>query len=301
MQKWLVYCSASLIIWAIWSLLSPIASRGLSGSMVQILSSAGLLPFALMLLLSGNLRKASNLKLGLVLALATGITAGLGNIMLYDALGLNGPVSLVFPIVGLAPLIAVLAAPFLFKERIGRTQALGIAMALVAIVLLNISQSSSLSIGGARFFSRWMLYTLLATVVFGVAFITQKGATYFISDELSTIAYTVGFLFLDVELFLMDSSLTWKIPTQAGWVSVLIGILMGAGTLTLFAGYRYGKASIVTPFTQLYPVITVMVGVPLYHERISLVQGFGIAAALTGGLVLGLEKEHIPSARTSIV
>jgi drug/metabolite transporter (DMT)-like permease len=301
MPKWLIYCSASMVIWAIWSLLSPIASQGLSGAMVQILSSAGLLPFALILLFSGNLRKASNLKLGMVLALATGITAGLGNVMLYDALGLEGPISLVFPIVGLAPLIAVLAAPFLFKERIRRTQALGIAMALVAIVLLNINPPAPSSMGSASFFSRWMLYTLMATVIFGIAFIAQKGATYFISDELSTIAYTVGFLVLDFQLFLTDHSLTWKIPTRAGWVSVLIGILMGAGTLTLFAAYRYGRASIVTPFSQLYPVITVLVGAPLYHERIGLLRGLGIAAALTGGLVLSLEKENVPPARTSMV
>jgi drug/metabolite transporter (DMT)-like permease len=151
--------------------------------------------------------------------------------MLYDALGLEGPISLVFPIVGLAPLIAVLAAPFLFKERIRRTQALGIAMALVAIVLLNINPPAPSSTGSASFFSRWMLYTLMATVIFGIAFIAQKGATYFISDELSTIAYTIGFLVLDFQLFLTDHSLTWKIPARAGWVSVLIGILMGAGTL----------------------------------------------------------------------
>lgn len=287
--------------WGIWSLLSPIASRGLSGSMVQILSSAGLVPCAFMLLFSGNLRKASNLKLGLVLALATGITAGLGNIMLYDALGQEGPVSLVFPIVGLSPLIAVLAAPFLFKERIRQSQALGIAVAFIAIVLLNTIPSSSRVMGGASFFSRWMVYTLLATFIFGIAFINQKGATYFISDELSTIAYTVGFLFLDLYLFLADHSLTWNIPTRAGWVSVFIGLLMGSGTLTLFAAYRYGKASIVTPLSQLYPLMTVVVGAPLYHERIGLLRWLGIAAALTAGLVLSAEKENVPSARTSVV
>src|SRR5215472_10796365 len=118
MPKWLIYCTASMLIWAIWSLVSPIASRDLSGSMVQILSSAGLLPFAVLLLFSRNLRKATSLRKGLALALTTGVTAGLGNVMLYDALGLNGPVSLVFPIISLAPLIPVLSAPFLFKEKI---------------------------------------------------------------------------------------------------------------------------------------------------------------------------------------
>jgi drug/metabolite transporter (DMT)-like permease len=295
MPKWLIYCTAPMLIWAIWSLVSPIASSDLSGSMVQILSSAGLLPFAVLLLFSKNLRKTTSLRKGLALALTTGVTAGLGNVMLYDALGLNGPVSLVFPIISLAPLIPVLAAPFLFKEKIRGIQAFGIAVALAAIVLLNMTPSSAATTGSFSLFSSWMLYTLLSLVIFGITFITQKGATYFISDELSTIAYTVGFILLDVVLVLSDHSLSWKIPAKAGWVSVFIGVLMGVGTLTLFAAYRYGKASIVTPFSQLYPIITVLAGVQFYHETMDLRRGIGIVAALAAGIILSLEKGNPPA------
>ncbi|MCI0620991.1 MAG: EamA family transporter [Acidobacteria bacterium] len=114
MPKWLMYSTVSMLIWAVWSLLSPIASQDLSGSMIQILSSAGIIPFAPLLLFSKNLKKGSHLGKGLLLALATGMTGGTGNILLYHALGHNGPASLVFPIISIAPLIPVLAAPFLF-------------------------------------------------------------------------------------------------------------------------------------------------------------------------------------------
>jgi drug/metabolite transporter (DMT)-like permease len=215
--------------------------------------------------------------------------------MLYDALGRSGPVSLVFLIVSLAPLIPVLAAPFLFKERIRAIQAFGILLALAAIVVLNMSPSSSATTGAFSLFAAWMLYTLLALVLFGVTFITQKGATYFISDELSTIAYTVGFILLDFVLFLTDESLVWNFPPKATWISLFIGILMGAGTLTLFAAYRYGKASIVTPFSQLYPIITVLVGVEFYREPMDLLRGIGVVAALAAGVILSLEKESPPA------
>jgi len=290
MPKWLIYCTVSMLIWAIWSLLSPIASRDLSGSMIQILSSAGLIPFALLLLFSKNLRKGAHRGKGLLLALATGITAGAGNIMLYNALGHHGPASLVFPITSMSPLIPVLAAPFLFKEKIRGHQAFGIAVALIAILLLNTSPSPSPTVAAFSFFSKWMLYTLLALLIFGITFITQKGATYFISDELSTVAFAVGFVLLDIFLLLTDRSLSWNIPAKAGWVSVFIGVLMGAGSLTLFAAYRYGKASIVSPFSQLFPIITVLVAVPLYHEPIDLLRGIGILAALGAGIILSIER-----------
>jgi drug/metabolite transporter (DMT)-like permease len=290
MPKWLAYATVSMLIWALWSLLSPIASRDLSGAMVQILSSVGLIPFALLLLFSRNLKKYTHLSKGIILALATGLTAGWGNVLLYEALGAHGPVSLVFPIISMAPLIPVLSAPFLFKEKIRGLQAFGIGVALVAIVLLNTTPASAGPDGGFNLFSKWMLYTLLSLVVFGITFLTQKGATYFISDELSTVIYTVGFVLLDFVLVLSDRTLSWNIPKTAGWVSVFIGVLMGVGSLTLFAAYRHGKASIVTPFSQLFPVITVIVAVPLFHESIDLLRGAGIVAALGAGVILSTEK-----------
>ena len=290
MPKWLIYATVSMLMWALWSLLSPIASRDLSGSMIQILSSAGLIPFALLLLLSKNLKKHTHLSRGLMLALATGVTAGLGNIMLYNALASSGPASLVFPITSMAPLVPVLAAPFLFKEKIRSLQACGIGVALIAILLLNTAPSASPAVDGLSLLSQWMLYTLLALVIFGVTFLTQKGATYFISDELSTVAFTVGFILLDIFLFATDRTLSWKIPATAGWASVIIGVLMGAGALTLFAAYRHGKASVVTPFSQLFPVITVLAAVPLFNERIDLLRGIGIVAALSAGVMLSLER-----------
>ncbi len=243
MPKWLVYSTVSMLVWAIWSLLSPLASQDLSGSMVQMLSSAGLVPFALLLLFSKNLKK-------------------------YNHLG----------------------KAFLFKERIRGLQVFGVVVALVAILLLNTTSSTSHSVASPGFFSKWMLYTVLALVIFGITFLTQKGATYFISEELCTIVFAAGFLLLDVILIFTDRSLTWTIPAKAGWVSVFIGFLMGAGSLTLFIAYRYGKASIVTPFSQLFPIITVLVAVPLYHEHIDLLRGIGIVAALGAGIILSIEK-----------
>ncbi|MGH8246686.1 MAG: EamA family transporter, partial [Gammaproteobacteria bacterium] len=65
--------------------------------------------------------------------------------------------------------------------------------------------------------------------------------------------------------------------------------------LTLFAAYRHGKASIVTPFSQLFPIITVLVAVPLYHETIDLLRGIGIVAALAAGVILSIEKTDSPA------
>jgi drug/metabolite transporter (DMT)-like permease len=288
MPKWLLHSILSLLAWAIWSLVSPLATRTLSGSMVQLLSSIGLVPVAVLLLFSPRLRKGADFRKGALLALATGILAGAGNILLYNALASQGPVSLVFPITSMAPLVLVLAAPFCFKERIGRWQTLGIGLSLTAILLLNTTPAES---GPVKLFSAWMFYSLLCLLAFGVTFITQKAATYFISEELCTVFYSIGFILLDAVLLAADRSLSWNIPAQAGWVSILIGVLMGVGTLTLFAAYRHGKAAVVTAFSQLFPIVTVLVAVPLYHEPLDALRGAGIVAALAAGVILSMEKQ----------
>ncbi len=298
MPKWLSYATVSMLIWALWSLLSRFASDGLSGAMIQILSSAGIVPVALLLLFSKNLRQGANLRKGLALALATGVLAGTGNILLYNSLAHGGPVSVVFPLSSLAPVLPVLAAPFLFKERIRGVQAGGIAVALVAVVLLNTTPSSEATEHSFSWFTPWMVYALLSTLIYGVVYLPQKGATYFISDELSTVAFAVGYIVLDVVLVFGDSSLVrqiWTMPAgtaRAGAVSILIGTLTGLGALTLFMAYRHGKASIVTPYIQLFPVVTVLFGVPLFHEAIDWLRGIGIVLALGAGVVLSLEMDE---------
>ncbi len=290
MPKWFLYCTISLVMWAAWSLLSPLAAKDLPGPTIQIISSIGLLPVALAMFLSPNIWRATNYKKGVLLAAATGVLGGTGNVFLYEALSHGGPASYVFPISSMCPLIPVLAAPFLFGERLRPVQMLGIGIALVAIVLLNTTPAASTGGVAAPLISSWMIYTLLALLVFGITFLTQKSATYYISDELSTIGFACGFLLLDVYLLLEGTGVVWPVPSRAGYISLLIGMTMGLGALTLFAAYRRGKASIISPYSQLFPVITVLVAVPVYNEKLDLLRGVGVIAALASGVLLSMEK-----------
>lgn len=296
MPQWLIFATLSLVCWAAWSLLSPLAGRGLPGSMVQFLSIGGLAPVVLLLLFSRRLWLATNLRLGICLATLTGFLAGLGNIMVYKALESGGPVSIVFPLSSLAPAVPVLLAPLLFHERIGLWQWGAVGVALVAIVLVNMTPQLPGDGGTSAtdLMSPWMIYAVLSLVIFGITYLPQKAATYFISDELSTVAFAGGFVVLDGVLLATDRSLTWNVPVLAGAVSVAIGVIMGLGSLALFMAYRHGKATIVTPYVQLFPVISVLAGIPLYQERLDWWRGSGVALAIAAGLALSLEREPEP-------
>jgi drug/metabolite transporter (DMT)-like permease len=82
----------------------------------------------------------------------------------------------------------------------------------------------------------------------------------------------------------------WHLPGRAWLLSVLTGALISTGTLTLFAAYRTGKASVVTALTALYPALTVVLAVKLFDEPMGGRKVFAIAAALAAGVALTYEK-----------
>lgn len=71
---------------------------------------------------------------------------------------------------------------------------------------------------------------------------------------------------------------------------------MAIGTLALFAALRRGKASIVTPLTALYPLVTVILAVLFLHEHFDSVKVAAIGLALLAAFALSREEEAQPSA-----
>jgi transporter family protein len=257
---------------------------------VQFLSTIGLLPVALILGFSKNLRKGTGFAAGITFATLTGVLGGSGNVALYRALQIGGEGSVIVPITGMYPLVTVILARFLLKERLNRVQMTGIGLALVAIYLFSPRESLGATVGWKSAFSVWMLYSLLALFLFGVACITMKFATRHISDELSTIFYTLGYIILAI-VIIAAGSVEWNVSLKNWGLGILVGLLMNGATLTLFVAYRWGKASIVTPLTALYPLITVVLAGLILKEHFDMIKVVAICLALMAGLALSIETQ----------
>jgi uncharacterized membrane protein len=76
-------------------------------------------------------------RIGWGLGALTGATAALANLALFHAMR-DGDASVVTPLTALSPLVTFLLARLILKERMNRSQNLGVACAVVAIVLLSI-------------------------------------------------------------------------------------------------------------------------------------------------------------------
>lgn len=290
MPRWLTFSLITMILFGVWGFVSTAITKDVAPLTVQFLSTIGLLPVAVLLGFSPKLRKGTGFGWGILLSTLTGVLGGTGNLALYKALQLGGEGSVVVPLTGMYPLVTVIGARFLLKERLNRIQSLGVLLALVAIYLFSPRESLGVGVSLKSAFAPWMLYGLIALILFGAAGVTMKLATRYISDELSTIFYTVGYILLAI-VIILTGSMEWHVSPMNWGLGILIGLLMNAATLTLFVAYRWGKASIVTPLTALYPLITVVLAGLFLKERFDLVKVAAICVALLAGFTLSMEGQ----------
>lgn len=137
MPKWLWYSILTIVFWGAWGVVSKAAMEMMSPLLNQVLFTVGLVPLALVCTLSKNVSVGTNRLRGGAYAFVTGILGGVGNVTFFEALSHGGKASIVVPITGLYPLLTVLTALPLLREKLNRIQAAGIALAVVAILLFS--------------------------------------------------------------------------------------------------------------------------------------------------------------------
>jgi len=133
--SWVTYAVACLILWGLWGLVLKVAYRG--GSWVSIYFLSSLASFAVALsifiLTHGSLVKGK----AALLACLAGFFGGAGYVFFIKALE-KGKASVVIPLTALYPAVTAVLALLILKEKLTPTQAVGIALAIVATLLLSL-------------------------------------------------------------------------------------------------------------------------------------------------------------------
>lgn len=134
MPKWLRYALLCIFWWGLFGFLSKIGSETASPEQMQILFTAGMLPLVAVALWRGKIGRD---RLGVAYGVLIGVLAGLGGIAYFAAME-NGKASLVGPVTSLFPLLTVLLAISILKERINRIQVAGVVLGLISIAILSV-------------------------------------------------------------------------------------------------------------------------------------------------------------------
>jgi len=226
-------------------------------------------------------------------ALVSGFCGAIGFVAYALAIG-RGPVTIVGTIsAGYPGLTAILAVTFLGDE-LGLTGWLGVVLVIASVAALSrlpLHPSSRQNSPRAdppvkALIGPWLGLSLTTLVLWGIWTVPAKYALEAMG--------TGNFLGLDGLTILIVFTIYWRYhpesPGPLSWARLRIPLLTIAmaeiGTITLYLGVHAGEASLVTAFTALYPLVTILFGVIAYRERLRASQIAAMAAGLLGLVLL---------------
>lgn len=132
---WVFFAMLALLTWGVWGFMIRLLAESLSWQELTVLASLGSLSSIIVFALIT--RPSLSYPLGtLILAFLAGVMGFVGTPMLYAALERN-PSAIVIVVTSLYPLVAIILSILILKELPTLRQAVGIALALLALVLIT--------------------------------------------------------------------------------------------------------------------------------------------------------------------
>jgi drug/metabolite transporter (DMT)-like permease len=218
---------------------------------------------------------------------ARGAVAGtvglLGLVLLYRGLA-AGAMSIVAPVTAVGAAVLPVAWGLLDGERPGGLALLGVALALLAVLLVSSPQVDGEPIPGRV---REALLALLAGSAFGVVFILL-GSSGPDSGLWPVFAARAASVTVMTVLLLARGRPPSIPPAGTRLLLALAGVLDVVANGIFVIASREGLLSLVAVISSLYPASTVVLARIVLHERVDRRQQVGLALALAGVVLIAV-------------
>lgn len=216
-----------------------------------------------------------------------GLTGSVGVGLLYRGLAM-GPMSVVAPITAVCAVVVPLIAGLMFGERLTPFAALGVVLAIAAVVLLGQDAPDHTPANepprSAAHVAQAVRIALASGVAIGGFFVclgrTAAPAGLWPLAVSRTVSVTV---FLTVALLRREP---WKIPAVAVAPAVGCGALDMIANGLYLAAVRRGQLSLVATLASLYPASTVLLAWFVLGERLGRWQQVGVLAAVVATVLI---------------
>jgi transporter family protein len=136
-SKWFWYSLLAVLCWGGWAILEKTASTAIPEQTIQFLFTFGALPVAVVLLASRGFKLEKNPK-GILFGIGNGVLAGIGNAALAGAYRSGGNTSVITAATAMYPIITVLLAVTILRERLTNLHKLGLLFAAIAFVIFSL-------------------------------------------------------------------------------------------------------------------------------------------------------------------
>lgn len=257
-KLWLLFILTTVLTWGVWGAFSGYQiQQGIPDTVVYIAWALSMIPCALVALAINRGRLRCDWR-SILLGCTVGFLGAGGQLILFRALTL-GPSYIIYPFISMSPVVVITLAAVFLRERASRWQMVGIAVALVAILLLSLETNAADSpVSGWL----WIVLAVLVLLAWGIQGFFMKFANTTMDAESIFVYMTItAVVLIPVAYYMSGDAATFFAGEDCArtfFASFGIQSLNAIGALTLVYAYRYGKAVVVSPMEGLSPMVTVL-------------------------------------------
>lgn len=292
-NSWLTYSILVVLFFGIWGAFAGTTEKnGFPATLGYAVWALTLIP-AVIFSLSRNNWKLATDKNSVIYGASAGLLGSLGQLMLFIALK-DAPAYLIFPLISLMPMVTVLLAVIVLKEKTGKYGWMGVVLSIVAGILLAYQPPGEIDTKGYM----WIILSLLILVFWGVQnLILRIGNNKAKAEDIFFYMSCSSISLIPLALYLTNFSQPINWGFSGPYLAGMIHILNSFGALFLVYAFRYGKAIIVAPMTTaMPPVLTVLISLTVYTIIPHPVIISGIILAIVAAFLMGIDE-----AKTSMV
>jgi drug/metabolite transporter (DMT)-like permease len=272
----ILFALAAAVSWGVSDFMGGLFARRIAIASVLLISQA--VGFTVLLVVAVLLRGAPTLDVQAIgFAMAASAAGMIGIAALYRGMAV-GMISIVAPISATGAALPVVFG-FVRGERAAPLQMLGIALALVGIVLASRTPTNTSEPAGP-ILARGVGLAMLAAVGFGAFFILLHEASAVDVLWAGTVQRLTGVGIMALAAIVLRSPVSVPRNRLPGLIAV--GVLDTAANVLYGFASTSGLVSIAAVLASLFPVVTVILARLVLLERLARVQSSGVVLALTG-------------------
>jgi drug/metabolite transporter (DMT)-like permease len=295
-KNWISFVIIHVIFMGVWGALIEIPEKNGFPATLGYVVWALTMILAAIFALGINRWQLEYDKRSILLGTSAGLMGAGGQLVLFFTLKI-APAYLVFPLLSLTPVITILLAVIILKEKTGRLGWLGIAAAIIAVLLLSYQPPGDSTVKGYL----WMVLTAVPLLAWGVQGYVLRFANETMKAESIFFYMALGsVLLIPIALYMTDLSQPVNMGMKGPYLAAVIQILNAFGALCLVYAFRFGKAIIVAPMTTaLSPVLTVIISLAIYAFIPHPVIITGMVLAIISALLMATEETKEPKVEES--
>ena len=189
------------------------------------------------------------------------------------------PIADLIAIVQTAPLIVILGAAFLLRERIGAAR--------VVVVLLGFAGALMVAQPGASGISAAALLAFASAVMIAARDLIGRGVPTHI--PVTVVAFVTNVMVMTGGAVLSFSVEAWTAPTYRHLAFLgAAGLFVTLGHAGLLAAYRLGRTTVIAPFFYSFAPWALVAGLVVWHALPDPVALAGIALIIVSGVANAL-------------